>query len=84
MSDSAKVQLCIVWEDELRTAAKLLRAMEDAETDDDYQVAASHALRACCTALWGVADDHCLVMLGAASLHKWQKRATSTSNEVQP
>ena len=65
---------------ELAETKARLREAEQAD-DETYPAAAGAALQACITALWGVDDDHCLLMLGAASLRKFQ---AGTASEAGP
>lgn len=73
MSDKVTINLCILWEDELRTAARLLAEMQ-AASDDSFQEKARAALQASLTALHGLTDDRTAVMLSSAELRKSSKR----------
>lgn len=71
MTYKANIELCILWEDELRLAAKMLHAMHDENDPEAYREKAVTALQACSTALYGLHDDgKVAVMLGASELHK--------------
>ena len=67
MSHTANITLCVLWEDELRLAAKLLRAAADAP-DDDHDLLAQQAYAACQVALWGLTDERHAVILAASDL----------------
>lgn len=67
MPHAANLKLCVLWEDELRKAAKLLHAAEtifkrEGETDD-YAAVASMAYAACRIALLGLEDDAQIAMV---------------------
>lgn len=73
MSDSTNIKLCILWEQELRTASKLLAeaAALPEETDEQKRalgLAQELAYHACEVTLHGLTDEAHLVMLAAASL----------------
>ena len=64
MSDSARIHLCLLWEDELRLAAKLVQvvnAMDD--NDPERKKAIQSAWGACSAALYGLTDEKAAVML---------------------
>ena len=72
MSDKATLKLCVLWENELRIASKLIHAVHDlpAETPEDVKdKAARDAFLAATVALWGLTDDSACV-LAAGSLSK--------------
>ena len=73
MSHNATITLCILWEDELRTAARLLAEMQAAD-NDTFQEKARAALQASLTALHGLTDDKTAVMLSTAELKKSSKK----------
>lgn len=68
-SGGVKLNLCILWEDELRAASKLLMELQDEDSDDVWSEKAKLALQSCMTALWGLKDDSAVVMIGASELH---------------
>ena len=72
MSHTANITLCILWEDELRTAAKLLAEM-NASSEDDFPQKARNALTACVVALHGLTDERTAVMLSTSELRKHTK-----------
>ena len=76
MAETVNLNLCILWEDELRTAAKLLREAAAITDDDQRAVAMISAYRACQVALYGLKDEHVVVMIGAGELRK--KKAVKT------
>lgn len=69
MSDRATVTLCILWEDELRTASRLLQIANDMPDDaPDRMIAIQQAWGACSVALAGLSDDKIVVMLGSDAI----------------
>lgn len=57
-------QLVILHEEEVRTAAKALRAVfDETRSDDDRNAAAVVAINACAAALLGAEDDSCSLIL---------------------
>lgn len=73
MAETTTLNLCILWEDELRTAAKLLREAAALTDDDQRARAMATAYRACQVALYGLKDDSHVVMIGADGLRKRRK-----------
>ena len=74
MPHAANLKLCVLWEDELRKAAKLLDAAEKiykrhGETDD-YGKVASMAYAACRVALLGLEDDAQIAMVAKPELRQ--------------
>ena len=67
MTAKISLHLCILWEDELRAAARALYAMKEANKDD-FPDKARDALNACLVALHGLKDDRVAVMLGASEV----------------
>jgi len=59
------MKFCILWEDELRTASKLLHAAEECEDEDQQAALATQAYGACFVALYHLKDDHTLTMLAS-------------------
>ena len=74
MSDKVNIFLCILWEGELRTAARLLDALQHAPTDE-YPQCAVAALNACLVALHGLTDEKVAVMLSADTVKLAAPRA---------
>ena len=75
MTDKATVTIVILWESELRIAAKCLRQMQDA-SDEEFPEKAHQALQACLVALNGLADESkTMVMLGASEARLLSKKA---------
>ena len=71
MASTAKLNLCILWEDELRQAAKLLAkalAIYHNVPENEYALAAAEAYAACAAALHGLTDDHSVAMLTSGHL----------------
>lgn len=67
MPGTANLKLCILWEDELRLASKLLKVAQEAPEDKAAEAGAA-AYAACMVALWGLADDANAVLLAAADI----------------
>jgi hypothetical protein len=82
-SGGAKLNLCILWEEELRTASRLLMELQDDDTDDVWSEKARNALQACMTALWGLTDDKMAVMVGAGELHRRMVKDVTTDIQEQ-
>jgi hypothetical protein len=85
MASNANVNLCILWEDEVRTAARLLHELHEASgTDDEERESglASAALVACMTALWGLTDDRAAVILASREIRK--RGTTEPQHSEQP
>lgn len=61
------ISLCVLWEDELRAASRLLKAAHDAP-DDQVVEAAQMAYAACEIALGGITDDRHIVMIAPSDL----------------
>ena len=70
MADTQILTLCILWEDELRAAAKLLHEVPTISDDDERAQAMVTAYRACAVALHGLTDDKVVVMISARELIK--------------
>jgi hypothetical protein len=73
MADKTTLPLCILWEDELRTAARLLAEMNEAK-EEEFNTKASAALNACVVALHGLTDERIAVMLAASTIRRKGKR----------
>jgi hypothetical protein len=73
MSNSVQVHLCILWEDEIKVAARLLKDVHDykhtdGETSDQaFGDLVTSALNACMTALWSAEDETRPLLLSSAS-----------------
>ena len=72
MSDAANISLCVLWESELRTAARLLQkaftkpeaVLEDAAAEEASRALMYHdALLAAYTALAHLTDDRAVVII---------------------
>ena len=82
MSDTVKFVLCVLWEDELRIAAKSLQLMQ-AASEDEFPEKARDALNACLVALHGLTEDKTAVMVGAAGIKKQlHKRGTKPTTRT--
>lgn len=80
MADTPIVQLCILWEDELRQAAELLKAANDLPEDDPGALKASQqAWAACSVALHGLTAEKSVVMLAHRDVRIPKSRAASTN-----
>ena len=73
MADKVKFKLVVLWEDELRFAARLLRQVLDTPEDGRAE-AMIEAYRACQVALWGIDDDCVLAMLGNSEIKSRARR----------
>ena len=86
MGEHVNIQLCILWEDELRAAAKALRAFAQA-SEETTQAESNQlfrtAVNACLVALWGLTDEHACVMIGAGELNKRAKRSSEPQTSEQ-
>ncbi len=76
MSNAVNLNLCILWEDELRAAARLLHTAheicEGANTSEEAKdAAASAAYQACMVALWGLRDDHAAVLMASGEIRRF-------------
>ena len=72
MSAKATLNLCLLFEDELRKAAKLMKQFDEVAeskyaTDAEKSAAAATAFKACRIALYGVNDTN-IVMLSSGQL----------------
>lgn len=75
MSDTAQISLCILWENELREAAKLLAELRDA-SDAEYNAKAAAALNACLVALHSLTDEKHPVLISADEVRKYISEKT--------
>ena len=75
MSSRADMTLCILWEDELRTAARLLEVAQTCP-DEDASKAMAAAYGACLVALHGLADEKTAVMVSAPAIRKSIREST--------
>ena len=86
MAGGVTLQLCVIWEQELRQAAKALATMHEA-SDAEWPEKARIALDACSVALYGLTDERTPVMIGAAKLKeemlKQQDSPHAASSDVQ-
>jgi hypothetical protein len=73
MADTADIgRIVVIWDDEIRSAAKLMREWHDCEDEDERDKLAITAFNACLVALWGVREDSPLLMLGSGSIKRMQ------------
>ena len=78
MADTVKIALCILWEAELRQAARLLATANSLPSGDpDEENACMAAYAACATALAGLTDDKAVVMIASDEIRKRAKSAAS-------
>ena len=76
MADAVTLHLCVLWEDELREAARALRALEGVKQDTpEWSRVLVEGYRACQVALYGLTDDKVAVMVGNAAIRGTAKRA---------
>lgn len=77
MSDNTTIKLCILWEGELREAARLMHQAHDEGLDEATRdEMAGRAFAAAAVALWGLTDDHACVLVGSDEIRKSRKRAS--------
>lgn len=69
MASNVETKLVLLWEDEIRAAARALKAAHEA-SEEDWPTLAGVAHAACMTALWGVTDDCPLAMLASSEIRK--------------
>jgi hypothetical protein len=79
MSEAVKVNFVILWDSELRVAAKALREVIDydkleAPDDIEWSRKLTVAFNACSAALWHVDDDAALTISHAPSLARCGRR----------
>lgn len=73
MSEPFTLKICVIWEEEIRLAARLLQKMQEA-SEEDFPAAAKAALNACLAALYGLKDEHSAVIMSAdPKKHKFAK-----------
>jgi len=73
VSSKAEMTLCILWEDELRTAARLLDVAQTCP-DEDASKAMAAAYGACLVALNGLTDEKTAVMVSAPAIRDAARR----------
>lgn len=66
-------RIVVLWDDEVRQAAKLLREWHDCQDEAQRDRLAVDAFNACLVALWGVREDSALVMLGSSAIQRMLK-----------
>lgn len=77
MTDTVRISLCILWEGELRIAAKALQsafAHIDGDTEEARSQRYRDALLASHVALHGLTDEKICVMVGSDQIRKRKKR----------
>lgn len=94
MSDHAKIDLCILWESELRTAARLLEeAFALAATDDDAAQPEKEArnaraqkymqaVLACRAALVGLTPERLVVILGGDGIRSKEEQVSAPAPDT--
>lgn len=81
MSDNTTIKLCILWEGELRAAARLMHQAHAEGLDDETRgEMMNQAFQAAAVALWGLTDDHACVLVGSDEIRKSRKRASVGKN----
>ncbi len=84
MASKADIHLVLLWEDELRIAAKALKAAHEA-SNEDFARLGTIALQACMAALWGVTDDCALAMLASSEIRtRVEPAAPDSARGEQP
>lgn len=82
MAETTTLNLCILWEGELREAARLIHQAYDEKLPEaqrgDLMV---RAMTAAATALWGLTDDHACVLVGSDEIRKIRKRKQLPTSE---
>lgn len=75
MSDATHINLCILWEGELREASRLFMAAANEPDEARQRVLINEAYHAGEAALWGLTDDHACVLVGSDEIRKAGKAA---------
>lgn len=70
MASEAKLEVVILWDNEIREAARLLHAWHDSPDKDSRPDLMADAFNACLVALWGVREGTGLVMLGSRDIER--------------
>lgn len=71
MSGKGDFQLCVLWEAELRAAARLIERADALPPEDPgFGMAAAEAFQACRVALFHVSDERALVLVGSDEIKK--------------
>lgn len=83
VSDAVTLNLCILWEGELREAARLIHEAHAEDLDDETRgVKMAEAFNAATVALWGLTAEHACVLVGSDEiLRSKKKRRSTTSSE---
>jgi hypothetical protein len=81
MANRADIKLTVMWEDEIRKAAALLREAREESDEELARKKMSEAYAACEVALYGVCDDHAVVMIGNKDLHDAVKKSRESRSE---
>lgn len=72
MADKVTMSICILWEHELRVAARLLQKLETIPDDEGHSDQRSQCIvdgyRACQAALYGLRDEIPIAMLSSAPI----------------
>lgn len=75
MSAGPTLKLCVLFEHEIRAAAKALRALNDAETEEQFRARVQPAIDLALAALYHAADDEMALIVTAAPKAKPAKFA---------
>lgn len=70
MTNNVSIALTILWEDELRAASRLLREAHEQPDEELRGEMMANAYAACQTALWGLKDDHAIVLLANSEIRR--------------
>jgi hypothetical protein len=74
MADNVTLHLCVLWEDELREAARLLHAVKKMPEGDKRDGMIGAAYQACMVSLWGLTDDRVAVLVGSGEIKARARR----------
>lgn len=70
MASTANVKIKVLWANEVREAARLMRQWHDCKDEDKQQALMAAAFNAALVALWGIGDDDAVVMLGDKDIQR--------------
>ena len=83
MAESSAFKVCILWEEEIRMASRLLKsAYAEGLTPEEEEMRLRNALKACLVALWGIDDDAGCVILGSRDLQETIRRGRSVPDST--
>lgn len=73
MTEKATLELCVLWEGELRAASKLIHKLHDADDQNmpnaEYNKLVMDTLNACMVALWDIGDTP-IVLLASEKIRR--------------